>query len=98
MRSSSHGWLVYLTIGLVATSLYFLLSGAIQDVFYDLIGISSVIAILVSVQWYRPRFALPWYMLAAGQSTLVAGDVAYNVYENVLDIPAPFPSLADAIY
>ena len=95
---SSRVWLIYLTVGFVAIGLYFLLSGAVQDTLYDLFGVSSVIAILVGVRWYRPRYALPWYTLAVAQFTLVAGDIIFNVYENVLDIPAPFPSLADAVY
>ena len=69
MRSSSHAWLVYLTGGLLATGLYFLLSSVIQDTLYDLFGMSSMIAILVGVRWFRPRYALPWYTLAVGQST-----------------------------
>lgn len=36
--------------------------------------------------------------MAVAQSTFVAGDITYNIYENVLGIPAPYPSLADAFY
>lgn len=90
--------IVYVVVGVVATGVYFLLSGAAQDTLYDLFGVCSVAAILVGVRLYRPRRALPWYVLALGQATFVSGDIAYNVYENVLEIPAPYPSLADAFY
>jgi hypothetical protein len=37
-------------------------------------------------------------MLAAGLCCIVGGDLVYALYERVLDEPAPFPSLADALY
>jgi len=86
--SGSRAWLLYLTLGIVATGVYFLLSGAAQDTLYDLIGVSSVAAVLVGLWWYRPSYRLPWYVLAVAQSTFVAGDITYNIYENVLGIPA----------
>ena len=89
---------VCLVLGVAATGVYFLLSGAAQDTLYDLFGACSVAAILIGVLLYRPRQALPWHILVLGQATFVCGDVTYNVYENVLGIPAPYPSLADAFY
>lgn len=89
---------LFLALGVLATGLYFLLAGAAQDSLYDLIGLTSAIAILLGVRWHRPAHPLPWYAFALGQLIFVAGDITYNVYENTLHIPAPFPSPADAFY
>ena len=45
---------VYLVLGVLATGVYFLLSGAAQDTLYDLLGVCSVAAILIGVRRYRP--------------------------------------------
>ena len=96
---NSRAWLVYLLLGVLATGAYFLLSGAAKDTLYNLVGASSVIAILVGVRSYRPKPALPWYVLASGLALFVTADVIYyNVYPNVLGMPAPFPSVADVFY
>ncbi len=98
-NSSSRVWLVYLVLGSVATSIYFLLSGVAQDTLYNLIGASSVVAILVGVRRYRPEPASPWYLLISGLVLYVAADVLFfQVYDNLLNIPRPFPSVADALY
>ncbi|MGI8910065.1 MAG: response regulator [Rubrobacteraceae bacterium] len=95
----SRAWLLYLVLGLVATVMYSVLSGAVQDTLYNLIGASALIAILVGVRRNRPVPALPWYIVVFGLALYVAGDVVFfNLYENVLGVPAPFPSVADALY
>src|ERR1043166_4309326 len=46
---------------------------------FNLIGLSSVGAILVAVRRSRVKNRLPWYLFAAGQLLFVAGDIlAYN--------------------
>jgi hypothetical protein len=98
-KLGSRVWLVYLLLGVLATGAYFLLSGMAKDTLYNLVGASSVIAILVGVRRYRPKPALPWYVLALGLALFVTADVIYyNVYGNVLGMHAPFPSVADVFY
>ena len=94
----SRTWIVYLVLGVAAMGAYFALSGVIKDVLYNLIGVSTVIALWVGVRRYRPDRTPSWYIII-GLALYVAGDVLFfNIYENVLDIPRPFPSVADALY
>ena len=96
---STRAWIVYLVLGVLATGTYFLLSGVAKDTIYNLIGASSVIAILVGVRRYRPEPVLPWYVVALGLALFVIADVIYyNVYGNVLGMQAPFPPVADVFY
>lgn len=64
---------------------------------FNLLGISSIVAIAAAVRVYRvARFS--WVLIAAGLSTFVAGDVlAYN-YTRFFGGPLPFPSVADGFY
>lgn len=86
-------------LGAIATGAYFLLSGIAQDTTYNLIGVSALIAILVGMRRHLPSSSLPWYIVVFGLALFVGGDVIFfNVYENVLRVPAPVPSIADAFY
>ena len=72
-------WRIYLAGGLAAVALYFLLplEGLWSNLGYDLIGLSSVAAILVAVRHHRPARPLIWWCFAAGQLLFVVGDVLY---------------------
>ena len=95
----SRVWLLYLLVGVLATGVYFLLpSASTQNILYDLIGFSAVVAVVVGVYMYRPTRLLQWYVLALGLLMLVLGEVVFTYYENVLGIESPFPSVADAFY
>jgi diguanylate cyclase len=93
-------WLLYLLAGIFATGGYFLLpSVSTQNVFYNLVGFSSVGAIVVGVLlMHHPTRPLQWYVLAFGMLLLNSGEVIFTYYENVLGIEAPFPSFADVFY
>ena len=98
-KTGLRAWLVYLVLGVAATSMFLLLSGVAQAILYNLIGASMVIAILVGVRLNRPEPAIPWYVIAFGLALFVSADVTYyNIYPNVLGVPSPFPSVADAFY
>src|ERR687889_2515713 len=95
----SRAWLLYLLVGLLATGGYFLLpSVSVQNVFYNLVGFSSVGAIVVGILMHHPTRPLQWYMLTFGMLMLNTGEVIFTYYENVLGIEAPFPSVADVFY
>jgi PAS domain S-box-containing protein len=92
-------WLLYLVAGVIATGAYFLTPEAAQGTIYNLIGVSAVAAILVGVRRHRPEPASPWYLIALGLAVYVIADITfYNIYPNVLEIPTPYPSVADALY
>jgi len=98
-RIFQRAWYLYLGLGAVVAGAYLLLSGADQATLYNLLGISTVIAILVGVRRYRPEHVLPWYIIAFGVALFVVGDVIFfNFYPNVLGVLPPFPSVADIFY
>ncbi|MGH2730222.1 MAG: sensor histidine kinase [Actinomycetota bacterium] len=90
-------WTAYIAVGIVAIGAYFAVPLGAHGTLYDLIGLSSVVAIVIGVARYKPVFRLPWYLFAAGQAFFVAGDVLWNLYYADLGTD-PFPSAADAFY
>ncbi|HET7479180.1 MAG TPA: PAS domain S-box protein [Rubrobacteraceae bacterium] len=83
----------------VATGVYFLLSGTSQTALYNLIGFAMLAALFVGISRHRPANRLAWNVIAFGLGLYVAGDlVFFNLYTNLLGVPTPFPSVADALY
>ncbi len=92
-------WWIYLVVGGVLSGVYFLVPlGLDHHLIYDTIGWSSVLGILYGIRRNRPANALPWYLFALGNFGFVCGDMIRAYYETVVDIPAPFPGLADLAY
>ncbi len=94
----ARAWPVYLVLGVLATFGYFLLPEIPQDVFYILVGLSAVAAILVGARRQPAGRRLPFYLFAGGLLIYVVGDVIYTVYEDALLVEDPFPSVADVFY
>lgn len=90
---------IYLACGLVALAVFYALPGGlVQDtVYYPLLGLATVVAIVAGTAWHRPREWLPWLLFAAGQLLFVIGDVISGIYEHVLRDQS-FPSAADGFY
>jgi PAS domain S-box-containing protein len=73
--------------------------GAGKGPYFNLIGLSSALAIVIGVRLHRPRRRLPWYLFAAGMATFVLGDVFYYTLPKLLHRAAPpFPSTGDIFY
>jgi diguanylate cyclase (GGDEF)-like protein/PAS domain S-box-containing protein len=97
------GWALYLiAIGVLTTGylaghvahVHWLNSGPV----YNVIGGSTVVALVVGAKRNTNRGRLPWYLFALGQAFFVTGDVlAYN-YKSFFGTELPFPSIADAFY
>jgi class 3 adenylate cyclase len=68
-----------------------------DTIYYPLIGLLGVAAIVFGTLWYRPPQPLPWLLFAAGLSCFVAADVVFGLYEHVVH-ESPFPSAADVLY
>jgi signal transduction histidine kinase len=91
-------WAAFLSIGCAAIAAYYLVPSSVgQALVYDGLNLAAVLAIL----W---RLAQPsvggqghWAFIAAGAMMILAGNVAWDVYELLLDEP-PFPSLADVFF
>jgi diguanylate cyclase (GGDEF)-like protein/PAS domain S-box-containing protein len=65
---------------------------------YNLIGGSTVVALLIGARINSDVRPLPWHLFAVGQALFVAGDaIAYN-YERIFGTALPFPSIADPFY
>jgi diguanylate cyclase (GGDEF)-like protein/PAS domain S-box-containing protein len=89
-------WIVYPIAAAVAAVAY--LTVAHHSWVYNIIGISSPLAILVGVRIHRPQQRAPWYLFALGQALFIAGDViAYN-YQTFFGKELPYPAVSDALY
>jgi diguanylate cyclase (GGDEF)-like protein/PAS domain S-box-containing protein len=65
---------------------------------YNLIGASTVVALMVGARINSEGRRLPWFLFAVGQALFVIGDaLAYN-YERIFGAALPFPSIADPFY
>jgi diguanylate cyclase len=99
---SRRAWWLYLALGAMASAGYAVarVSGPAwldSGLVFNLIGGSSVVALIVGARRNSGRRA-PWYLLAAGQALFVAGAVlAYN-YERLFASSLPFPSVADLLH
>ena len=92
-------WRVYLAVGFLLSVVYFMVPvGIAHHVVFDVIGWSSIIAILYGIRRNRPSNPLPWYLFALGEFGFVAGDMIRAYYESALGVPAPFPGIADIGY
>ncbi|HVE27282.1 MAG TPA: ATP-binding protein, partial [Sporichthya sp.] len=83
----------------VATIAYLVGPGFLHSgPFYNVIGGTCPVALVIGVRMHKPRNRLAWYAFAAGQTLFIVGDVlAYN-YERLFGEPLPFPSIADGFY
>jgi diguanylate cyclase (GGDEF)-like protein/PAS domain S-box-containing protein len=98
-----HAWWLYLGFMAVLVAAYmyghffgpsWLNSGPV----YNVIGASTVVALVLGARMNSQRRRLPWYLFALGQALFVTGDVlAYN-YERFFGGELPFPSVADPFY
>ena len=91
-------WRLHLVVGTVATLPIVVIPDSWwYTAWYDGIGLSAVVAILVGVRHNQPRARTTWWLLAAGQLLFVVGDLLFDLHERVWHIDA-FPSSADAFY
>jgi signal transduction histidine kinase len=66
------------------------------DQLYRIVGLAGSAAIIIGVRVHRPRRAIAWYLLAAGNLMWVAGDVLYQTMSNAG--VTPWPSYPDLLY
>ena len=88
-------WLLFLTAGLVATEVYYLVA-PLQDALYLVIGFAGSAAIVVG-WWVRRPVQRGWLMLAAGIGLYSLGDLIYTIIVSETGTE-PFPSIADGPY
>ena len=91
-------WLIYLCGGFLMLGAWELLPALKIGVVFNLIALSSPIAILIAVRMWDPEHKAPWYLFALGQTFFVAGDVITYNYDKFFGTDLPFPSIGDALY
>jgi signal transduction histidine kinase len=85
---------IFLAAGFVACVAYFSIPrGAIQNDLYDVVGVTSALAIALGVRLNRPDYPLPWFLFAAGNLFFAIADIIFNHLVN-----PPVPSVADWFY
>ena len=93
-------WKAYLAFGVVGMCLYLLdtpLKG--NPAFFNTLGLTSWIAVVVGIRRNKPRYALPWWLFAFGFLLYWMGDCyTYSYPKYILHGEVPFPSIGDAIY
>ncbi|HWB23530.1 MAG TPA: HAMP domain-containing sensor histidine kinase [Gaiellaceae bacterium] len=98
VRSLSRKTASWLTIGFAAVAVYFLLSGTVQEIAYEVIGVSSVAAAYAGIVRIAGRTRPAWQFFGAGLILQVIGDCVSTFYEVHLGHEAPVPSAADVFY
>ena len=88
-------WVVYLVAGLALTAAYVLFQ---RNILFNVVGLSSPIAIVIGIRVHRPTRPLPWLLFAAGQALFFVGDVITYNYPELFGAEIPFPSLGDPFY
>jgi diguanylate cyclase len=91
-------WRLHLLIGVLATLPIVVIPDSWwYTAWYDGIGLSAVVAVLVGVHHHRPPARVTWWLLAGGQLLFVIGDLLFDLHERVWHADA-FPSTADVFY
>jgi diguanylate cyclase (GGDEF)-like protein/PAS domain S-box-containing protein len=96
---SRRGWLLYVAVAALGGIAYYLVPPfAKSGPFFNVLGISSVLAILAGAKMHRPETRLPWMLFACGQALFIAGDVITYNYPTFFHTDIPFPSVGDFFY
>jgi len=95
LRSLSARWLA---VGFAAVGVYFLLSGTVQEIAYEVIGAGSVAAAYVGIVRMTGLTQRAWHFFGAGLALQVVGDCVSTFYEVHLGHEPPIPSVADVFY
>jgi PAS domain S-box-containing protein len=95
----TRAWQLYLAAGGMAAVLYLTVPTLNEKgPFFNLIGISSVVAIAAGIRLHRPTRPLPWYLFAGGMFVFLVGDVFYYTIPKFTHQTVPFPSTGDVFY
>ncbi len=91
-------WLLYLLLGSTALAVYLLVPSWRVGPLFNLIALSSPVAIVLAVRLWKPERRSPWYLFALGQTLFVGGDVITYNYSRFFGTDLPFPSIGDLLY
>ncbi|HEY3213519.1 MAG TPA: diguanylate cyclase, partial [Actinomycetota bacterium] len=94
----SRAWLLYLVGGIAALLGFLFLPHLRQGWVFNVISLSSPIAIVLAVRMWKPNAQAPWYLFALGQTFFVIGDVITYNYNDFFGTDLPYPSIGDVAY
>jgi signal transduction histidine kinase len=89
---------VALCAALVLAHVALPVGSGLQGLTFQAAGIAAFAAAVVGILRHRARRRPSLWLFAAGLGLLATGDAAWNVYDHVLSIERPFPSVGDWIY
>jgi diguanylate cyclase (GGDEF)-like protein/PAS domain S-box-containing protein len=96
---TQRAWQIYILLGVTLTLIYYFVPALKGNgVLFNVIGISSAIAIVVGIRLHKPACRLAWNLFALGQILFVSGDAFYYGYSALSDSDVPFPSVGDFFY
>jgi diguanylate cyclase (GGDEF)-like protein/PAS domain S-box-containing protein len=92
-------WWSYLAVMALLTAGYVLGPAWLNSgLVFDLIGGSTIGALILGARRNSTGNRLPWYLFAAGQALFVVSDVLAHNYERLFGVLRPFPSIADPFH
>src|SRR5262245_752319 len=94
----ARAWLLYLGAGIGALLAFVLVPHLRQGWFFNLISLSSPVAIMGAVWLWKPEVRLPWHLFALGLTFFVIGDVVTYNYDQFFGNELPYPSIGDVTY
>ena len=94
----SRAWLLYLIGGIAALLGFLFLPHLRQGWVFNVISLSSPIAIVLAVRMWKPNAQAAWYLFALGQTFFVIGDVITYNYNDFFGTDLPYPSIGDVAY
>ncbi len=65
---------------------------------WGILGLGATAAVIVGTVKNRPRYKLPWILIAMALGSFISGDITFDILTKYLHEANPFPSLADAFY
>ena len=89
------GHRAYLAANVPLVALIFLLP-QYHSFLWGSMGLGAVAGVVVGTVKNRPRYKLPWILIAMALGSFITGDISYDVSTKYLHEANPFPSLADA--
>jgi diguanylate cyclase (GGDEF)-like protein/PAS domain S-box-containing protein len=91
-------WRVYAACGLALTAAHPFLPWWAQNVVYDGLGASVVVALVIAARRSSGRARASWYLFAAGQAFNTGADVLWTIVDARTGGAVPFPSVLDLLY
>ena len=88
-------WIAWLAWGLWATGYYFQLSGATAHFWNAYVGTTAVLAMVIGTRIHQPQPMRSWYLLTTGVGAQIISGLVWGVYDQILHVAPPLPSIAD---